>query len=80
VKWNVRASSLTLWAPTGPDGVAYAVELDGREVATVDVRTPREVAAAPVWTSGTIPFGPHTVVLRALRGPLVVGALEAAVQ
>jgi hypothetical protein len=80
VKWNVRASSLTLWAPSGPDGVAYAVELDGRTVATVDVRTPREMPASPVWTSGSIPFAPHTVVLRAVRGPLVVGALEAVVQ
>jgi hypothetical protein len=76
-KWSVRASALTLWAPRGPDGVAYAVELDGRKVVTVDCRAGQEAASAPLWQSGPLPYGPHTVVLKATRGPLVVDALEA---
>ena len=79
-KWNVQASALTLWAPSGPDGVAYAVELDGTAVATVDTRTKDTNPSAPVWRSGPIPYGPHTLVLRAQRGPLVVDALEAVVR
>ncbi len=76
-KWSVRASALTLWAPRGPDGVAYSVELDGRSVAVVECRADQETPSAPVWKSGPLPYGPHTVVLRARRGPLVVDALEA---
>ena len=57
-------------APRGPDGVAAA---------TVECRAARAVASAKVWTSGPLPYGPHTVVLRSLRGPLVIDALEAVV-
>lgn len=78
-KWNVRASRLNVWAPRGPDGVSYAVELDGVAAATVECRAARAVASAQVWTSGPLPYGPHTVVLRSLRGPLVIDALEAVV-
>jgi hypothetical protein len=76
-KWNVRASAVTLWAPSGPDGVAYAVEFDGTSVGTVDTRTRETNPSAPVWRSGPVPYGPHTLVLRSKRGPLVVDALEA---
>ncbi len=79
-KWNVRASALTIWAPTGPDGGAYVVELDGRMVATVDCRAPKASASKPVWSSGKVPYGPHTLVLRAKRGPLVIDALQAVVR
>jgi len=79
-KWSVRASALNLWAPRGPDGVAYTVELDGCTVAAVDCRAAQEAASAPVWQSGPLPYGPHTVVLRSTRGPLVVDALEAVVR
>ncbi len=79
-KWSVRASAVNLWAPRGPDGVAYVVELDGRNVATVECRAAKEVPSAPVWKSGPLPYGPHTVVLRSIRGPLVVDALEAVVR
>ncbi len=79
-KWSVRASALNLWAPRGPEGVAYTVELDGRSVATVECREAQESISAPVWKSGPLPYGPHTVVLRSSRGPLVVDALEAVVR
>ena len=76
-KWSVRASAVNLWGPLGPDGVAFAVELDGKNVATVDCRAAKEAPSAPVWKSGPLPYGPHTVVLRSTRGSLVVDALEA---
>lgn len=79
-KWSVRASALNLWAPRGPDGVAYTVELDGRKVAMVECRAAQAAASAPVWQSGPLPYGAHTVVLRSARGPLVVDALEAVVR
>ena len=80
VKWNVRASSLTLWSPGGPDESAFAVELDGRRVATIKAQSGSKMASAPVWRSGPIPYGPHTVVLRSVSGPLVVDVLEAVVR
>jgi hypothetical protein len=79
-KWNVRASSLTLWSPGGPDGSTFAVELDGHQVATVNTKAESKTSSAPVWRSGSISYGSHSVVLRGVSGPLVVDALEAVVR
>jgi hypothetical protein len=56
------------------------VELDGQRVATIKTQADSKTSSAPVWRSGPLPYGPHTVVLRGVSGPLVVDALEAVVR
>ena len=67
-KWNIHGSAATLWSPKGPDFGEAEILLDGKPMATLDLRAPAVVDTAPVWTSPALSSGPHAIVLRAKAG------------
>lgn len=75
-KWNFMGTGFTLWSPKGPDYGIVEVELDGAEVATVDLRSPELRASQPVFHKSGLAGTFHAVVLHPKSGRLVVDSLD----
>ncbi len=75
-KWNIIGTGFSVYAPHGPDYGVAEVVLDGEGVGELDLRAEELVPSAQAYSLGGLQEGPHAVVLRAIRGPLVLDTLQ----
>lgn len=75
-KWNFIGSGFSLWSPLGPEFGTVEVLLDGKPIATLDLRSPTMETSRPLLSRSGLPPGRHAVVLRAGQGRLVVDTLD----
>jgi hypothetical protein len=76
-KWNFQGEGFTLWSPMGPDLGDIEVFYDGQRLGVCSLRADQPVQSAPIMERSGLPPGRHTVVLRAIKGTMVVDCLEA---
>ena len=76
-KWNFRGRGFRLWAPRGPEYGTVTVLLDGKRIASVDLRADAEAASEAVLSRAGLDDGFHALVLRADDRPLPLDCLEA---
>jgi hypothetical protein len=74
-KWNVRGDGFVLWSPKGPDLGDLDVYCDGERLGAVSLRSNSPQPSAPVFEATGLAPGRHAVVLKGVRGPLVVDCL-----
>jgi hypothetical protein len=76
-KWSFRGRGFRLWAPRGPEYGTVTVLLDGKRIASVDLRADTETASALVSSRAGLEDGFHALVLQADDRPLPLDCLEA---
>jgi hypothetical protein len=74
-KWNFTGSGFRLYAPRGPLFGACDVTVDGRKVATLDLRDRRPRRSAVVLEA-PLAVGPHAVVLTGRSGTAPCDVIE----
>lgn len=75
-KWNVTGDRFTLWCPKGPEYGSMEVYLDGRLLGTAVLYGEQEQPSQPVFSTGPVPFGPHSVTVRPYEGKIAIDRLE----
>lgn len=76
-KWNFMGDGFALWSPKGPELGEVEVRCDGRSLGVIALRAELPERSSPILEKTSLAPGRHTVVLRAVRGVLVVDCLEA---
>ena len=75
-KWNVTGDRFTIWCPKGPGYGSMGVYLDGRLLGTAVLYAEQEQPSGPVFSTGPVPFGPHSVTVRPYEGRIAIDRLE----
>ena len=76
-KWNFQGDGFSIWSPKGPDFADVEIRCDGQSLGVLSLRADLPQRSAPILEKTGLQPGRHTVVLRAVRGQLVVDCLEA---
>ncbi len=76
-KWNFQGDGFSIWSPKGPDIADVSIRCDGQSLGVISLRADLTQRSAPILEKSGLEPGRHTVVLRAVRGKLVVDCLEA---
>jgi hypothetical protein len=75
-KWNFIGSGFKLWSPKGPSWGRVQVLLDGKEIGEVELKSDVNESSTVLLEKTRLKKGPHSLVLKAINGLMVVDSLE----
>ena len=75
-KWNISASSATLWAPRGPDYGSADLYLDDTLHSRIDFHSESLVNSGPLLTIAELGDTHHSITLNNVTGAIPVDVLD----